>query len=211
MMQNQMTYGDAGLAAPHEVRSALGGRSAAPSPPLFEISAVSFDEGIILGRLGHLVNGNASKIGEKLRYQGERHVIVFGPNGSGKGTRLLVPNLLQSVGRSIFVIDPKGELAAITALHRRNLGRVVIINPFGILTDRVGFEDMRSEGFNPLAALDPSLPSFNVQASLLADAMITVGGNNPHWDVSARSLVAALIMFTVLEARGRSRAVRHRR
>lgn len=159
------------------------------------------DDAIILGRS---VDPYTNQVGERLLYRGERHVLVFGPNGSGKGTRLLIPNLLQSTGRSIVVIDPKGELAAVTARYRKKTGnRVVVINPFGILADRVDFEDMQSEGYNPLAALDPSLPSFNVQASLLAEALITVNEKDPHWDESARALVAALIMFTVLEAHGR--------
>jgi type IV secretion system protein VirD4 len=59
----------------------------------------------------------------------------------------------------------------------------------------------RRYSYNPLAMLDPGLPSFNVQASLLADAMVTSTGKDPHWDESARAMVAAFIMYTVLEAR----------
>jgi type IV secretion system protein VirD4 len=113
-----------------------------------------------------------------------------------------MPNLLQMSDSSVVVVDPKGELAAVTAPFRRTLGRVVIINPFGVLTRHPGYEDLKSAGYNPLAAIDPTLPSFNVQASLLADAMITVGGKDPHWDESARALIAALVMFVVMEARG---------
>jgi type IV secretion system protein VirD4 len=137
-----------------------------------------------------------------MRYGGPRHVVVFGPNGTGKGMRILVPNLLQCLDRSIFVLDPKGELAAMTAPFRRTLGRVVVINPFGVLTDIRGYEDLQSTGYNPLAVLDPRAPSFNADASLLADALVTVGGKDPHWDESARALLAAIIMFVVMEARG---------
>ena len=136
-----------------------------------------------------------------MRYGGAQHLIVFGPNGKGKGTRILMPNLLQMSGSSLVVVDPKGELAAVTAPFRRTLGRVVIINPFGVLTDWRGYEDLRSCGFNPLAALDPAAPSFNVQAALIADAMVTVEDKDPHWTQSARALVAALVMYAVVEAR----------
>src|SRR5277367_327758 len=64
--------------------------------------------------------------GGRMRYGEDRHVLVFGPNGSGKGTRLLMPNLLQMENRSLVVIDPKGELAAVTAPYRRTIGEVVI-------------------------------------------------------------------------------------
>jgi hypothetical protein len=41
--------------------------------------------------------------------------------------------------RSFFVIDPKGEIAAITANYRRKVcgeNNVRTINPYGLLTDK---------------------------------------------------------------------------
>ena len=63
--------------------------------------------------------------GRELMYAGERHLLLFGPNGAGKGTRLLVPNLLRVRNRSLVVIDPKGELTSITAAYRYTVGQVV--------------------------------------------------------------------------------------
>jgi type IV secretion system protein VirD4 len=164
-------------------------------------------------RLGRFYDSATQQVGAPMRYGDALHVLVFGPNGSGKGTRLLVPNLLQCEGKSIFVIDPKGELAAITAPYRRKLGDVVILNPFGVLTNWRGYGDLKSDGFNPLANLDPSSPSFNSDAALLAAALVQITGNDPHWDGSARALVAALIMYAVIEARagGRRRVATMRR
>lgn len=141
-------------------------------------------------------------IGGKMLYGGPLHALIFGPNGSGKSTRLLLPNLLELEHRSIVVIDPKGELAAVSAPFRRTVGEVVIINPFGVLADRPGYEDLKSDGFNPLLALDPSSPSFNADASLLAEAIVNVQseGNGKHFDSSARSLVAAIIMYVCITA-----------
>lgn len=152
---------------------------------------------------GRIVLGNGVKAG-KLRYGGERHMLVIGGNGSGKGTRILMPNLLNMGGsRSIVVVDPAGELAAVTAPWRRQVGDVVILNPFGVLTDYRGYEDLAGVGFNPLAALDPTSYSFNTDASLLAEAMIFVSdkGESKHFDESARALVAATIMFVVIVGR----------
>ena len=151
--------------------------------------------------LGRIYDPASGLIEGRMRSGSARHCLIVGPNASGKGMRLLVPNLLQCEGRSIFVIDPKGELAAITAPFRRKLGKVVILNPFGVLTDIPGYEDLASGGFNPLARLDPDSKSFNADASLLADAMIALEGRDPHWDSSARALLAALIMWVVIEAR----------
>lgn len=48
---------------------------------------------------------------------------------------------------SLVVLDPKG--AAVKAAKRRKFGRVVIINPFGVPTDR----NEESSCFNPFARL----------------------------------------------------------
>lgn len=126
-------------------------------------------------------------------HQSERHLFLVGPSGSGKGTRVLIPQL-ATLNRSILVIDPKGELAAVTARKRKDFGRVVILNPFGVHADRLP----PSVGFNPLALLDPAADDFPDRAKGLSEAIIKVEGNDPHWSTSAQQLVAALIMFVRL-------------
>jgi len=115
--------------------------------------------------------------------------LLFGPNGTGKGTRLLIPNLLSIKDRSIVVIDPKGELAAVTADYRRTVGDVVMLNPFNVL-------GLGSAGFNPLATLNPKSPeTFYDDAAALGEALIRIEGNDPHWGESAQGLLVALIMW----------------
>src|SRR3984893_11252116 len=145
-------------------------------------------EGIVLGR--HYDDATPSA-GGKIPYAGERHLLLFGPNGTGKGTRFLIPNLLSINDRSIVVIDPKGELAAVTADYRRTIGDVILLNPFNVL-------GLGSAGFNPLAALDPESPNFYDDAAALVEALIRIESKDPHWSESAQGLLVGLIMWEKL-------------
>ncbi|OYV38960.1 MAG: hypothetical protein B7Z80_08615 [Rhodospirillales bacterium 20-64-7] len=134
------------------------------------------------------------------------HMLLFGGSGSGKSSKVLMNILLDIRGdRSVFVLDTAGELAAVSAQWRSTVSKIAILNPFGVLTEYQGYDDLRGIGFNPLASLDPESEDFNVDASLLAEAMITVDSDskNKHFDHSARALVAAVIMYVVIVARQR--------
>ena len=150
--------------------------------------------------LGRLVK--ESGIYRKIMYGGDQHVVLIGPNGKGKSVSILFPNLLRLRNRSVVVVDVKGELAAVSGLWRRNVGRVVMLNPFGLHVDLPGYEHLQSHGFNPLAQLDHRAPSFNRMAARMAEALISIDPEtkDPHWPLSGRALVAALIMYATIEA-----------
>jgi type IV secretion system protein VirD4 len=163
----------------------------------------SASDAIFLGReaLGQ------KEVGDKINYGGPLHAVLFGPNGAGKGMRVLVPNLLSMVGKSIVVIDPKGQLAAMTAKFRHQIGDdVKIIDPFGVLAEVVRKDPqtyrylsdhglVESAGFNPLAALHPDSPSFYEDSAIIAEALIKVSAHDPHWGESAQGLITGLIMW----------------
>ena len=62
------------------------------------------EEGIALGRY---YDEATQHVGAKITYTGERHLLLFGPNGTGKGTRFLIPNLLSIKDRSIICYGSK--------------------------------------------------------------------------------------------------------
>ena len=124
-----------------------------------------------------------------IRYVGDRHIVTVGPNGSGKSRRLLLPNLADLTDWSMLVVDPKGDLAYMTGKHRADKGnRIIRLNPFGAF-------GLGSDGFNPIAALSPRSDDFPDDAMGLAEALIRVEGQEPHWSQSAQDLVCALIMY----------------
>jgi type IV secretion system protein VirD4 len=157
-------------------------------------------------RLGY--RNDFSKV---LRYPGEAHLITVAPTRSGKGRDVLIPALLEYDG-SCIVIDPKGQLAAVTGPERARMGqRIVILNPFNILPEVLGpdspehFRGVENEcvfgaAFNPMAALDPAADSFGPDCDNIADSIIVrdAKGQDSHWSDSARGLVAGLIGYLAI-------------
>src|ERR1700738_5300194 len=107
-----------------------------------------------------------------LLYRGERHILLFGVNGVGKSTRILIENLVTIKNRSLVIFDIKAELAAQTIRARRAIcgaENVKIINPYNLPYDLLG---LGSDGYNPLAQLDPDDDEFFDKAKLLTLAII---------------------------------------
>jgi len=131
----------------------------------------------------------------ELCYGGERHILLFGGSRVGKSTRLLSLNLARIKNRSIVVLDIKAELCAQTHRTRRKLSDVKIINPYNLL-------GLGSDGYNPLARLDPNDDFFYDKCKLLTLAVIeTEGDNQKFFPESAPGLLTAGIMWEVMQAR----------
>ena len=96
--------------------------------------------GIIVGRKG----------GRFLTFGGSEHVLIEAPTRSGKGTGVVIPNLLTWQG-SVVVLDVKRENFDASAGFRAHYGQqVFLFNP----TDR----QARTARYNPLAYIDRSDP-----------------------------------------------------
>src|SRR5271156_6275608 len=94
--------------------------------------------------LGHEWNiWKDGRKGGRVVYDGERHLTLFGPNGSGKGVCLEIPNLLRLKGLSIINIDPKGQNVSVTRRWRSTVSECVVLNPLDVL-------GIGSAGVNPL-------------------------------------------------------------
>jgi type IV secretion system protein VirD4 len=129
----------------------------------------------------------------------DRHLMLVAGSRAGKGVSFVIPNLLLYEG-SVLAIDPKGELANVTAERRASgLGQDVhVIDPFGASGAKT--LPYRS-GFNPLAEIETASPTALDDAALLADALIVddSGGDDKHWTNAARELVKGLILFALVQ------------
>ncbi|MDP1909528.1 MAG: type IV secretory system conjugative DNA transfer family protein, partial [Hyphomicrobium sp.] len=97
-------------------------------------------QGIVVGR----------KSGRFLTFGGSEHVIVEAPTRSGKGTGIVIPNLLTWQG-SVVVLDVKRENYDASAGFRAHYGQqVFLFNPTA--------RDGRTARYNPLAYIDRTDP-----------------------------------------------------
>src|SRR4051794_31955917 len=150
--------------------------------------------------LGRYRDERTGKIGPKIQFPGTEPIIIIGRNRSGKDAGIGNYNGLQLENKSWFVLDPRGEAAAICAPYRRKLGPVYIVNPFGVLTDISGYDDLKSDGLNVLRALDAQSPMLFDDAAGCGEAWIKLESKDPHWSVRSRGLVTGLTMAEVIDA-----------
>ena len=126
----------------------------------------------------------------------DRHVMVIAGSRAGKGVSSIIPNLLNYRG-SMLVIDPKSELASITAEHRAKvLGqKVYVLDPFERAAPWV--KDYRAS-FNPMTMLQDKKRIIET-AGILADALIVHRNfGDPHWDETAREVLETLILHVAI-------------
>lgn len=136
------------------------------------------------------------KNGSTIGLDDNRHLVTIAGSRAGKSATSLMSNLLTWNGSTI-VVDPKGELATNTAHHRAKMGQeVFILDPFNeVKGDAKKFRAR----FNPLDELHAGDPIDLVDnAAMLADAMVmSEGGKNEHFSMSARNLIRGLLLYVI--------------
>ncbi|TDL74198.1 type IV secretory system conjugative DNA transfer family protein [Palleronia sediminis] len=149
-----------------------------------ELRELEQADGLLIGR-----NPDTGKL---LSYDGPAHLLTLAPTRAGKGVGTVIPNLLWAE-RSVLVIDPKGENARITWAAREDMGKLHLLDPFGV-------SGRPSAAYNPLDRLSADSPDLSEDAASLADALVVDPAHqtgDAHWNEEAKALIGGLIMFCV--------------
>ncbi len=151
-------------------------------------SLLNSQQGYIVGRMGD----------ELMRFNTDTHLLTISPSGGGKGTGLIIPNLIDHPG-SAFVIDIRGETVAKTATARMLQGQhIVVLDPYNITDGKWG-----RDRYNPFDAIIENLnkdSSDDLIQRLTKALMYDPSGrqsNEPIWDNATQSLLSGIITLIV--------------
>lgn len=171
-----------------------GGKQRWAQLPDLERAGLLDPKGFLLGKLGY---------GSYL-YTGEynSHILTIASTGSGKGTGVVIPNLLRHVGSAV-VLDPKGENLIATAHKRSIMGNTVyyydpweVINSYNTKYRRNVVPDATKAHINPFDFLIPDSPDFLDNARVLASAMIVrTDSKDVFFYNGAEGLIQKLIVY----------------
>ena len=126
----------------------------------------------------------------------DRMMMTAAGTGAGKGRSAIIPNMMTYPG-SVYCQDFKGQIAAVTAQIRREMGQTVhIFDPMSAVMEK-------GARLNPLEPLDPEARDYVEQIDSIVDAIV-IGGDekNRFFEDAARTLIAGLIDY-VVRARGK--------
>jgi len=136
-----------------------------------------------------------------LKVNDKKHILTIAPSRSGKGTCLIIPNLLMETFNSYVVLDIKGENAAVTARRQKELGKdVVIIDPWGVQENIGAKHGITPMAFNPLALLEGmDDEQLFEECTSIAElvAPMPKGTKDPFWINRARVLIRGLLLHHI--------------
>lgn len=140
----------------------------------------------------------------------DRHIFIVAGNAAGKGRSLIVQNAIRWQG-GLVCLDPKGELASITAIRRGTeeaakgtgtsvrqfLGqKIAILDPFN---ETVGAAKAYQVRYNPLSDIDIHSEDGQGQIKKIAAACIVPEeGKNSFFSESAETILAGTIEAVLL-------------
>jgi type IV secretion system protein VirD4 len=143
-------------------------------------------------------------VGTLITDDSDAGLVTIAGTGTGKGVSQVIPTALTYPG-SMVIVDVKGEIAAVTARARREMGQeVVILDPFGA----------QSDALNPMELINPASIDAYDQCKRLARMMRGRDSlrDDPFWDDMGELIISGTLLFLVthIERKDRSMGLLHR-
>lgn len=135
----------------------------------------------------------------------DRHIFTIAGSRAGKGTSIIIPNLLRWRG-GVLCIDPKGEAASITAMRRGtkeaalNTGtavrefigqQVAILDPFNTVRGPAKAYKVNYDPLSDIDILDPD--AAGLIETITEGVIVPDNGKSDHWTESAATILAGVI------------------
>ncbi len=160
----------------------------------FRFGSASWSSEDDLHRAG-MLNGKGLQIG----YWGETPLcldtdapsITIAGAGAGKMRDLLAMAVASNAGGRNFILDPRGEIAAVTMLHfAMHRAHAYTWNPCGI-----GGGLLAQHRCNPLDILDLNNPRFHADCKFIAESLIPLSGSSSghYFELRAREWIENLL------------------
>ncbi len=150
-------------------------------------------------------HGQGTYVGKDLHYNKPSHILTVAGTRGGKLANLLSYNLLKAApltGNKV-ILDLKGELAAISARLQKKNRKVVVINPWNLLS-------LSNEKYNPLELLgDADSPNVVDDVSMVVESIVPINkdSKDEHWDEKSRSILTGLLLHMVTEYQSADRTL----
>jgi len=123
----------------------------------------------------------------------DRHILTIAGNRSGKSV-MIICNLILYDG-SIFILDPKGEHADLTARRRSEMGQdVYVLDPYG--RTKGAAKKFRAR-YNPMNHLNIEDDCVIEDVMQIIDGMIikSTSQSDPHWDDESANAIKGFILY----------------
>ncbi len=143
--------------------------------------------------------GKATSVNTPIGIDDDRHICLVAGSRAGKGTSIIIPNILKWAG-SVVVVDPTGDVAAQTEAQRTESGNqsVFVLDPYHVGNS----SDVNRARFNPLDMLDPMDKGVVRDAERVVSALIPPSDTEEVWARNgAKRLLTGIILYVLAHRR----------
>ena len=137
-------------------------------------------------RSGRLVAGRSLRTGRLLAGADCISAVGFGPNGSGKTTGLIAPNVAEWAGPVVMTTTKVADLALIHA-HRAQLGPMWVVAP-------TGAPGYHTAGWSPVAYASDAEAADRMAEWLVEASGLATDAKSRPWLIQARKYVKPLLL-----------------